>query len=105
MSDGTNGQYEVLSPWAVVDPIALRGSAPRLNSLEGKTIGLFKNFKRAAKPILEVVERELGKRYPAAEFLWFNSDAANVLETETVNREIFTEWINRIDAAVMSVGD
>jgi hypothetical protein len=105
MSDGSNGQYEVLSPWAVVDPIPLRGSAPRLNSLNGKTIGLFKNFKRAAGPILEVVERELKKRYPTAKFSWFHSNASNVLETETENREKFIAWIKGIDAAVTSVGD
>ena len=105
MSDNRNVDYEVLSPWAVVDPIPLRGAAPRLDSLEGKKIGLFKNFKRAARPILEVVERELQAKYPTATFSWFDSDAANVLETETENREKFEEWAKGIDAAVTSVGD
>lgn len=105
MSDNSSIQYEVLSPWAVVDPVPLRGLAPRLDSLDGKTIGLFKNFKRAAGPILEVVERELQERYPTAKFSWFNSNAANVLETETDNREKFEEWAKEIDAAVTSVGD
>ena len=44
-------QYEVLSPWAEVDPIPLRGISPRVDTLAGKKIGLFANFKRAAKPI------------------------------------------------------
>ena len=105
MNGSSDIQYEVLSPWAVVDPIPLRGSAPRLDSLGGKTIGLFKNFKRAAAPILEVVERELQAKYPTAKFVWFNSDAANVLETETENKEKFEEWAKGIDAAVTSVGD
>jgi len=105
MSENSDVKYEVLSPWAVVDPIPLRGLAPRLDSLDGKTIGLFKNFKRAAGPILEVVERELQARYPSARFVWFNSNAANVLETETENREKFEEWAKEIDAAVTSVGD
>ena len=34
-------QYEVLSPWADVDPIPVRGISPRLDSVEGKKIGLF----------------------------------------------------------------
>ncbi len=105
MSADANGQYEVLSPWAVVDPIPLRGPAPRLDTLEGKTIGLFKNFKRAARPVLEVVERELQEKYPAAKFSWFDSNAANVLETETGNKEKFEEWAKGIDAAVTAVGD
>ena len=105
MSNGTSNQYEVLSPWAVVDPISLRGSASRVDSLDGKIIGLFKNFKRAARPILEVVERELQARYPTAKFSWFDSNAANVLETETENKEKFEEWARSIDAAVTAVGD
>ncbi|MBN2074034.1 MAG: hypothetical protein JW762_00650 [Dehalococcoidales bacterium] len=105
MSENSDVQYEVLSPWAVVDPIPLRGSAPRVDSLDGKTIGLFKNFKRAAGPILEVVERELQAKYPTAKFVWFNSNATNVLETETENKKKFEEWARSIDAAVTSVGD
>ncbi len=105
MSNVANGQYEVLSPWAVVDPITLRGSAPRVDDLNGKTIGLFKNFKRAARPVLEVVERELQKKYPTAKFSWFESNAANVLETETENKEKFEEWAKSIDVAVTAVGD
>jgi hypothetical protein len=101
----SQSEYEVLSPWAVVDPIPLRGTAPRVDSLDGKTIGLFKNFKRAARPILEVVEREIQARYPTAKFAWFDSDAANVLETETENKEKFEEWARSIDAAVTAVGD
>jgi hypothetical protein len=105
MSENSIVQYEGLSPWAVVDPVPLRSPASRLDSLDGKTIGLFKNFKRAAGPILEVVERELQTRYPAARFVWFNSNAANVLETETENKEQFEEWAKGIDAAITSVGD
>ena len=101
----TNGQYEVLSPWAEVDPIPLRGISPRVTDLAGKKIGLFRNFKRAAKPMMTVVERELKKRFPTAEFSWFDSTAANVLETETENKEKFTEWARGIDAAVAAVGD
>ena len=99
------GQYEVLSPWAQVDPIPLRGISPRLTDLAGRKIGLFRNFKRAAKPILTVVERELKNRYPTAEFKWFESTAANVLETETENKKQFTEWAKGVDAVVAAVGD
>ncbi len=98
-------QYEVLSPWAEVDPIPLRGISPRVTDLSGKKIGLFRNFKRAARPILTVVERELKKRYPTAEFSWFDSTAANVLETETENKQKFTDWAKGVDAVVAAVGD
>jgi hypothetical protein len=101
----SSGQYEVLSPWAEVDPIPLRGISPRVTDLAGRKIGLFRNFKRAARPILTVVETELKKRYPTAEFSWFDSTATNVLETETENKEKFTEWAKGVDAVVAAVGD
>jgi hypothetical protein len=106
MSDSKSpSQFEVLSPWAEVDPIPLRGISPRVTDLGGKKIGLFRNFKRAARPILAVVERELKKRYPTTEFSWFDSTAANVLETETENKQKFAEWAKGIDAVVAAVGD
>ena len=57
-----NGQYEVLSPWAEVDPVQLRGISPRVTDLGGKTIGLFINHKGAAPPIQAVVEAKLKER-------------------------------------------
>ena len=36
-------QYEVLNPWAESDPVPMRGISPRLDTMEGKTIGLFQN--------------------------------------------------------------
>ena len=35
--------YEVLSPWADADPIPARGITPRLDTLEGKKIGIITN--------------------------------------------------------------
>ena len=59
-----NGQYEVLSPWAEVDPITFRGlTAPRLNDLAGKKIGLFASSKPISKRIIDCgrsqVERKI----------------------------------------------
>jgi hypothetical protein len=106
MSNGkSNSQYEVLSPWAEVDPIPIRGLAPRLTDLSGKKIGILCNIKRAAPPVLSVVERELKKRYPDSEFSWFRSQSMSVSELEPQNREKFEEWIEGIDAAVLAVGD
>ena len=104
-SNQSNSQYEVLSPWAEVDPTALRGISPRLTNLSGKKIGLFRNFKRAAKPTLTVVGERLKERFPNCEISWFDSTAINVLETETENKTKFEEWMKGIDAAVASYGD
>lgn len=98
-------QFEVLSPWAEADPITPRGISPRLNTLAGKRIGLFANFKRASRPIVAEVEKLLKKMYPGSETSLFDSRGANVIETETENREQFIAWAKGVDAAVLAVGD
>lgn len=105
MSDNKTTQYEVLSPWADVDPIPLRSLSPRLNDLSGKKIGLFANFKRAARPMLAVVDKRLKERYPGIETSLFDSRGNNVLETETENKEKFEAWAKGVDAVVGAVGD
>ncbi len=103
--DGPEYQYEVLSPWAEVDPIPLRGISPRLDSVSGKKIGLFANFKRAARPIQAEVERRLKERFADIETSLFDSRLPNVTETETVNKEKFTAWAKEMDAVIAAVGD
>ena len=98
-------QFEVLSPWADVDPIPLRGISPRLQSLSGKKIGLFVNPKRAAMPIAESIQKRLGAMYPDVQISMFHSTTPNVNEIETKNKEKFTAWAKGIDAAIAVVGD
>lgn len=98
-------QFRVLSPWADADPIQPRGISPRLNTLAGKRIGLFANFKRASRPILASVERRLKTMYPDCQTLLFDSRGANVIETETKNRESFIAWAKGVDAVILAVGD
>jgi hypothetical protein len=102
----TESQYEVLNPWAEVDPIPLRGISPRVTgTLAGKKIGLFANFKRAARPILTEVEKKLKAKYPNIETSLFDSRGNNVLETETENKGKFEAWAKGVDAVVGAVGD
>ena len=102
----TETQYEVLNPWAEVDPIELRGISPRVTgTLAGKKIGLFANFKRAAKPMLAEVEKKLKARFPDIETSLYDSRSPNVDESETENRAGFTDWAKGVDAVVAAVGD
>ena len=98
-------EYEVLSPWAEVDPIPMRGISPRVDTLEGKKIGLFANFKRAARPIQAYVEKRLKERFPDCETSLFDSTLPNVTETETENLQKFTAWAKDADAVIAAVGD
>ena len=97
--------FEVLSPWAEVDPIPVRGISPRVDTLAGKKIGLFANFKRASVPIQNEVERRLKERFPDAEFDLFHSTLPNVDESETENKEKFEAWAKGVDAVVAAVAD
>jgi hypothetical protein len=98
-------QFEVLSPWADVDPIPLRGISPRIPTLAGKKIGLFVNPKRAAMPIAQSIERRLKTMYPDVQTVLYHSVGANVNEIETNNKEKFIAWAKGLDAAIAVVGD
>jgi hypothetical protein len=97
--------YEVLSPWADIDPVALRGIAPRLPDLGAKSIGLFSNGKRAAHLTLGAFERELLERYPDAKTSWYTSTVLNSPEALTEGKSKFEAWIRSVDAVVLSVAD
>jgi hypothetical protein len=98
--------YETLSPWAEVDPVAPRGlTAERPADLAGKTIGLYHIWKRASKPLLEVLEKELTRRYPDAAFTWYQETQMNTPEAESVNRNQFEGWLKGLDTLIVAYGD
>jgi hypothetical protein len=101
----SESQYEVLSPWAEVDPIPLRGISPRVDTLAGKKIGLFANFKRAAVPIAREVEKRLKERFPDIETNLYHSTAPNVDESVEQDAAKFEAWAKEMDAIVAVVGD
>ncbi len=100
-----DAQFEVLSPWADVDPIPLRGISPRIPTLAGKKIGLFVNPKRAAMPIAESIDKRLKGMYPDIQTIMFRDTEANVSVIETKNKDRFIAWAKGIDAAIAVVGD
>ena len=96
-SDG-QGLYEVMSPWAEADPVRPKGlTAPRLDSLEGKKIGLYRNDKRAAQPILTILEKKLKEKFPASQISWYTAHKTDIPE--------FDDWLRSVDAVVAAVGD
>ena len=106
MTETIDRTYDVFSPWAEADPIAFRGISPRLDSLDGKTIGLLRNSKRAAQPALQMVETRLRERFPNVQFSWF----ANLKPNETVTeqpdiKDDFEEWVKGVDAVINAFGD
>ena len=104
-SSSGSQKYEVLSPWAEVDPIPLLGISPRVDTLEGKKIGLFANFKRAAVPIAREVEKRLKERFPDCETSLYHSTAANVDESVEKDAAKFEAWAKGVDAVIAVVAD
>jgi hypothetical protein len=99
-----NNQYEVLNPWAEVDPIPLRGITPRPDDLNGKKIGLYHNDKRAAKPMLAAVEARLKQKYPTLTFKSFLR-SPNLAIYEMEEKAQYDEWLKDVDAVIFSHGD
>ena len=100
-----NSQYEVLIPWSEADPIPLKGLAPRLTGMAGKNIGLLRNNKRAAEPILNVAARKLKERFPTIELSWFRGNTFSVSALEKARLTEFEDWIKSVDAVVAAAGD
>jgi hypothetical protein len=96
--------YEVLNPWAEVDPITLKGLSPRLKDLTGRKIGLFINSKIASSPMQAAVQQRLRERFPTLEFSRF-AFMPNLEVSETEDKSRFLEWIKEVDAAIFAVGD
>ena len=103
--DSSSIQYEVLSPWGEADPKPLKGISPRLDSLSGKKIGLFANYKRAALPIAGSLQKRLRSMYPDSLVSIYHSDQWNVTEIETKNHDAFKKWVEGVDAIILMVGD
>ncbi|HZV50387.1 MAG TPA: hypothetical protein VFD49_11530 [Candidatus Dormibacteraeota bacterium] len=99
-----SGTYEVLSPWAEVDPVPLAGISPRLSDLRGKRIGLCHNDKVAAPAVLDAVEAELGRRFEGLTFRRFGRRVSDEIAA-TPDRERYQRWVEEVDAVVLAVGD
>jgi hypothetical protein len=97
--------YEVLSPWAEADPVPLRGLSPRLDTPDGKKIGLLCNSKRAAPLILDVTERLLKQRFPTAVTSRFLARSFSVSALEKDREGEFNDWLKEVDAVIAAVGD
>lgn len=99
------GSYDVMSPWAEVDPVPLEGINPRLPELRGRRIGLFHNGKVAGKPINDAVEAELRSRFGDEISIERFGRTANLEVAETSDRARYEEWVKEVDAVIHAVGD
>jgi hypothetical protein len=96
--------YEVLSPWADIDPVPVKGISPRLDGLEEKTFGFFMNSKIAAEPMADIMEEKIKEKYPSMTFSRFVR-IPNISMEETPEKEEYAEWLKGMDAVIYTHGD
>lgn len=94
-------QYTVLSPWAASDYTEKRPINPRLDTLSGKTIGLYASFKEYHPFFMLELERQLAAAVPDAKFSHFTYivDTQELSADETW-RPAFLEWLNGVDCVI-----
>ena len=103
MNERSACNYDVLNPWAEVDPKPLDGISPRVSDLANKKIGLCLNDKRAGPLIMTVVERKLRERLPSAQF--HHLKFRDSLEGAGILGDTFEEEASGLDAIITAVGD
>lgn len=87
-----------LSPWSEVDTEKLAGLSPRLDDLNGKTVGMFGDFMDLAVHMLKAVEKQLRIRYPKVVFsyLQYRTETTRIDKDEAF-RPVFEEWAAGVD--------
>ncbi len=98
--------YEVLNPWAEVDPVQPRPLNQRVTNLEGKTIGLYAFFKQHAPFIMQEVEAQLHQRLPSAKFkqFYYPYHVKEVMLDDNY-KAAFEEFVNSVDTVITGNGD
>ena len=92
-------KLRVLDPVGELAYVPLQ-PAPRLDTLDGKVIGLYGNQKLNAEKLLDLVQERLGQRHRIREFVRGQYSAGKVHPRE--------EWgphLDRCDAIILTHGD
>ena len=98
--------YTVLSPWAASEAQQPRGLSPRLDTLSGKTIGLYAHFKGHAIKILDEIAKEISKSYPDVTFTHFQylKEITEIIDDPEWSVKA-AEWARGCDAVITAYGD
>lgn len=97
---------KIYSPWGEIDNSGAIGLCPRLDTLEGKTIGLYAHFKGHSPIMLQVVADLLHERYPTTKFksIQLKVDTAEAVNIPEFDAEL-KEWLKDVDGVITAYGD
>jgi hypothetical protein len=103
--EGTEMEYQVLSPLAEKDNIA-RGLQLRITDLENKTIGMFYYFFDSHVAILREIERQLKEEFPTLKFSYYQYTVeTSEIENDATYRDSFEKWVEGVDAVISVYGN
>ncbi len=97
---------KIYSPWAELDNEGAIALNPRLDTLEGKTIGLYAHFKGHSPIMLQCVADLLHERYPTTKFksIQLKIDTAEAVNIPEFDAEL-KEWLKDVDGVITAYGD
>lgn len=84
----------------------LNALSPRIDSLDGKHIGLYDNAKLAAQPVLEVLRERLDEQYTDVTFSYYSMEHLNFAKDDDKLDQV-REWARAedLDASIAAIGD
>ena len=92
---------EILDPTGAGDTASDTTLAPRMTTLDGKTLGLLDNGKPNGAAVLEEVGRQLRRRYALKDVLMYAKPYFGTPVEPTQTQRIFEEC----DFAITAIGD
>lgn len=100
MTEVVSGRLVVLDPTVGAESRALE-RAPRLETLQGKVIGLLDNTKLNSDKFLAYLQEELGRQFGVAGFVLRRKKGASTVAAA----ELLDELAERCDGVITAVGD
>jgi len=95
-------QITVLNPMGTPPPVTLKPQAPRLNSLEGKTIYFLNTGYIGTDRLMAEMMNWFKANYPKTNVVY--KDSSNGVSLSSLNEAMWAEVAEKADAAIVGLG-